>query len=363
MKKRITKIADVCLIVLVVLTFVSRTVYNANLTQVTAVKLSGGLVPLTAKATGSLDYPDASVLKATGAWPVSEVSVKEGDAVSKGETLCKFDRRASDINIQTLQLSVLQCQNSLAALNEQKPQTAADRRALARNLSEMAASLHIAQAQLDLAVSEAPPKDGLAAPCDGVVFGLSVKPGSTAQPDDTMLLILPNDEKPNLIFSLPAQDGAPYGPGAIVQAKLETVKKDEKGSDVFARQAVQGKIVSGILHGDKWKCKASLADFGGLPVAGQDIPLQVTVSGTVQNFAAPLGCLFNDGSGGKCVYIINTRPGLFGMESYLTKAAVTVLYDNGKTASLSGAGLYQGLVLAKNPPHPVSQGDVVWVRN
>ena len=361
MKKSIHIISIIGLILLVIFTFVSRSVYNKNLPQVTANKISSGLVPLTWETTGALNYPHEVVLKSEGAWTISEILVKDGDAVNEDDLLCLFDMQDFDIEQQALALDILRLQNAIAALDDWRPQTAEERRSKSHQQAELFASLALAEARRDYALSQTPPQDGLRAPCPGVVYGLTAKPGDTLLRGDALLSLL-SDETPQLTFFLPPKEGESFGPGVLVQALLETVQRDSGGKEVFVRQTVTGRVISGVLHGGQWECRATLKAFEGQPVAGQEVSLQVSQPGKVQNFVVPLGCLF-DKENNKVLYVINSRPGLFGEENYISATSVSVLYDNGEFASLDSEGLYLTMALASDPSQNVNEGDVVWVRD
>ncbi|MCL2747152.1 MAG: efflux RND transporter periplasmic adaptor subunit [Oscillospiraceae bacterium] len=361
MKKAVRIITVAGLVLLAVLTFVSRSIYNKNLPQVTAAKLDVGLVPLTWETVGALEYPGAATLKAGGTWTVSEVFVKDGDVVRVGDLLCSFDTRVFDMDRQAMELEVLRLQNALAAMDDWRPQSAAERRAKSYQQSETTASLELAEQRLAYALSQAPPGNGLHTDCAGAVYGLAMEPGDTLLFGDALLSILP-DELPELEFSLPPKEGEAFGPGVIVQAQVATIRRDNEGKTVFARQAVSGQVFSSVLRGGQWECRARLNAFEGAPVAGQEVPLKVTQPGETQNYMAPLGCLF-EWENQKIVYEIARRPGLFGEENYLTAVVVEVLYDNGKHVSLVGDRLHWQMPLAENISQPVIDGDVVWVRD
>lgn len=528
MKRKVTAASIVLLIILMIFTFVSRSIYNYNLPLVTAVKVTMGSITLTADAIGTLDYRGASELRAAGAWIIGDVYVKDGQRVSDGDVLCTFDTRASDINIQTLELNVLKAQNELgkqeqyatasrqeapsaqfddyvyqqaitsaktaltrkqedlveaqaaladaaqtglpasvvisvqrceqdlqdaedalakaravlrqtqaeqkdasiiqivqAAVDEaQKDVTSAQqvlqdaklseqnaqdilssnaktaqraviiaqqavddaqasldtantdlaraldaydknlnltRRQLTAEQAEAIAALDIAQAQLDLAVSQAPPPGGLVAPCDGEVFGMSYRPGDTTQPGDIIVAVIPDSAAPRLTFTLATDVGTNYRPGSSVQATLEVMNED----GTHMRETVKGVTISGILKGDVWTLESLLMKTTNRPIAGQDVQLEVTekVPGdSGYGIVVPIGSMFDDGNGGKCVFIIDTRPGLFGLESYVTQQSVTVVADNGKYVLVTG-GISHGQMLANTPSRTIHTETAVWIRD
>ena len=358
MKKTIRIISITGLILLAVLTFVSRSVYNKSLPQVTAVKLDRGYVPLTWETIGTLVYPNETILKSGGTWTVSEVLVQAGDVVREGQPLCRFDTRTFDIERQTLELDVLRLQNTLDTLDKWNPQTAGDQLSKEHQQGETTASLKIAEERLEYALSQEPPEKGLFAPCAGMVYGLTAKPGGTFLYGDALLSLLP-DETPQLSFSLPPNEGKAFGSAVLVEATVETVNRRSDGEAIH-HQIVPGRVVSEVLRGGQWECLATLDNFEG-QIVGLEVPLRASQQGEMQNAVVPLNCLFSKDNG-KVVYVINSRPGLFGEENYLTEVSVGVLYDNGGSASLI-CDLSGGTMLASDPSRPVNDGDVIWVRD
>ncbi|MCL2539444.1 MAG: biotin/lipoyl-binding protein, partial [Oscillospiraceae bacterium] len=293
---------------------------------------------------------------------IREVLVKDGDRVDEGDILCLFDTRAFDVERKVMELDVLCAKNALTALYDWSPQTEEESRSKSRQRAEGIATLELAEARLEYALCRAPPEGGLCAPCSGMIYGLAMKQTDTFYAGDILLSVLP-DEKPELKFFLPHKEGENFSSGVLVQALLETVKLDNDGNEVFVRQAVQGRMISGVLYGGQWECRAGLNAFDGFPVAGQEVPLRVSQQGEKQEFVIPLNCLFDKDAYTKVVYVINNRSGLFGEESYLTATAVEMLFNNGIFASLDGDNLYLNMTLAAEPSEPVSDGDVVWVRD
>jgi len=186
------------------------------------------------------------------------------------------------------------------------------------------------------------------------VYELAVKPGDTLFIGETLMSVLPS-ETPQLRFFLPPKEGEAFGPGTRVQALLETVRRDNDGKEVFVRQTVPGRVFSGVLRGGQWECRATLNVFEGWPVARQEVSLLVSQPGETQDHVVPVSCLFEK-EYTKIVYVINSRPGLFGEENYLTASVVDVLYDNGKYASLDGECFFWNMTVAGNPSQWVNEG-------
>ena len=102
--------------------------------------------------------------------------------------------------------------------------------------------------------------------------------------------------------------------------------------------------------------------FEGRPIIEQNAQLRVTFNGEMQDFVVPLEGIHETGFGTYIIYVIETRPGLFGPENFLIEKTVTVLYDNGRIAAIEGGFLNHRMSIAIRPSGPLRDGDTVWVR-
>jgi len=364
MKKKILIAAIIFLLILVVLTFVSKSMYNLNLPRVTAVKADRGYVPLTYETTGTLEFPNSEAVKTTGEWKISIVLIDEGDEVAEGDILCYFDTQASSIEIGSLCLEIEKLLREIEVLN-MLPEW--QRKELLRGLSILNSELELASAKLDYALKQAPPAEGLLAPVSGRIYGFSAKEGDTIPAGETMMTIITDAFTAELRFYLPAGDGEIFTPGAVVKAQVGMGIFDKAtGTQLFERISINGEVIRGVLRKDSWECVAEIQipSYGGHPVAFQDIPVTVTHVGEMNNCVVPVDCLF-DAQGFTVVYMILQRQGLFGEENFLRQVRVNVLFDNGEYAVLeSGKVTFQkDTMLAIWPSDTIREGSVVWVEN
>ncbi len=374
-KNSVTIFAVVLLIILVIFTFVSKSIYHNSLPVVTTVSPKPGSIVLSEDSVGTIEYPNAQKLYSAGTWTVNNVKVKDGDMVAKGDLLCSFDTRAAEINIQTLALNVLMQKDALEKLKKyngtnKKGMALTIEEALNKKLNDKTyqqvvaqTQLKIAQAQLDLAMAQAPPAGGMIAPIDGIVYGVSIKKEDTIQSGVVIMTIVPSGEHPSLKFQLPSDKGGTYGVGARVDAKMETRDMDKDKKVIYQQENVTGFVTKSILGGEVWEYEVELGKFKGEPVAGQKVPLKVSSEKSGDNqYVIPISSLFNNGEGGKCVFVIEERKGLFGQENYLTAQTVNVVAENGKSALINGE-IDVGQKIASKPSKPIVEGSVVSCRN
>lgn len=97
MKKVIRAVIIFVFIILAVLTFVSRTVYNRNLPRVSTVRVTAGFVPLI--------QVDETIVTVPGAWRVVYVADDSGE-LGANDLLFRFDTRAYELERRTLELTL-----------------------------------------------------------------------------------------------------------------------------------------------------------------------------------------------------------------------------------------------------------------
>ena len=85
MKKIIRVSSILLLLILAILTFVSRTVYNRSLPRVSAVYVTPGFIPIT--------HIEDTPVMAAGAWQVTTVNINNNEHVSYGDTLLHFNQQ------------------------------------------------------------------------------------------------------------------------------------------------------------------------------------------------------------------------------------------------------------------------------
>lgn len=106
MRKNI-KIIGICLLILIVLlTFFSKTIYNYNLPAITGVLPKNGTLTKTENTTGISKWEDIQEITSDTAGKVEEILVKEGDKVSKGQVLVNlsFDKTEVEFNLNQLNI-------------------------------------------------------------------------------------------------------------------------------------------------------------------------------------------------------------------------------------------------------------------
>lgn len=117
-KKRIIRIGAIFLAVVLVCTFVSKSVYNASLPKVTVQKPKRAQLTHTASTIGVMEFTDAREVLSGGTWKVEEVFVKPGSSVRVGDPLARINTDSFDLQLLQLTRQLSSIDRALAALQK-----------------------------------------------------------------------------------------------------------------------------------------------------------------------------------------------------------------------------------------------------
>lgn len=117
-KKLIVRIAVITCAVLVVFTFLSKTVYGLTIPSVSTAEAERAFVPLSAKATGEIYCESAVEINAGESWRIDELFIKNGMRVEAGDLLFTLDTYDMEMDMMSLELDILRLQNNLDELRD-----------------------------------------------------------------------------------------------------------------------------------------------------------------------------------------------------------------------------------------------------
>ena len=117
-KKRIIRIGAIFLAVVLVCTFVSKSVYNASLPKVTVQKPKRAQLTHQASTIGVMQFSDAQEVLSGGTWKIEEVFVKSGSSVQPGTALARINTDSYDLQLLQLEHQLSSIDRALAALQK-----------------------------------------------------------------------------------------------------------------------------------------------------------------------------------------------------------------------------------------------------
>lgn len=111
-KRMILQAAVVFLIVMILLTFFSKTINHYLLPEVECKNPMSGYLTYEVKAAGEVNASSTRKIIASGEWLVKSISVEEGERVAQGAVLCEVDTAASELALRNTELELLKLKNS-----------------------------------------------------------------------------------------------------------------------------------------------------------------------------------------------------------------------------------------------------------
>lgn len=106
MRKKIRMFGTGLFIIIILLTFFSKTVYNYNLPTVTGALPGNGTLKKTETATGVVKWAEVEDIYSEISGKVDSIFVKEGDKVTKGQALVKLSFDEDETNLKVKQLEI-----------------------------------------------------------------------------------------------------------------------------------------------------------------------------------------------------------------------------------------------------------------
>lgn len=146
-KKILIRISFIVLFLLILCTFLSKTIYNLSLPYVEAASPEWAELPISSSSEGQVVINNTQEISYNSSLKILSVNVKENDYVKKGDVLFEVDTKEFEISIKKMELNISQLNDSLSEWLSEK-----DR-------SKLNTELEIAEQELEL-YKEQVPYDG-----------------------------------------------------------------------------------------------------------------------------------------------------------------------------------------------------------
>lgn len=129
----------------ILLTFLSKTIHNTLLPNITAVQYVKGSLQEKFEADGAIEYLQKQGIFAGGNWMVKEVKVNTGQHVNKGDLLAVIDSNDIQRDLQAEELELMKLENDIQSYKDNyQPIT----------LSDYERELELVQQEMDMAKSD-----------------------------------------------------------------------------------------------------------------------------------------------------------------------------------------------------------------
>ena len=161
-KKILIRISFIVLFLLILCTFLSKTIYNLSLPYVEAASPEWAELPISSSSEGQVVINNTQEISYNSSLKILSVNVKENDYVKKGDVLFEVDTKEFEISIKKMELNISQLNDSLSEWLSEK-----DR-------SKLNTELEIAEQELELYKEQVPYDGCIYAQKDGAISKISV---------------------------------------------------------------------------------------------------------------------------------------------------------------------------------------------
>jgi len=378
-KKLVLRITAVIIAVLIVLTFASRTIYGMSLPVVHVIEPQFDTVPVTAKTTGTLDSEDAINVLAKDSWHINEVFVKNGDIIKAGDILFtintdefeayerQLESQIKDLEIRekAMELNILRLDNTISAIPASSIRNSGTTR---RYLAELTAEQELLQMQLEqihiqleqvsteLNSFSYPTEGTVPAGNDGLVFNVAVSAGDRPETGEKLLSILPDKATMKVQFTLGSREGVDFAMKDSVTVSFYTLINNEPREQTY-NSSISSRHLSD--DGRYWEYEAMIETYEGIPLMGIQVDITIGNTGIFYGLVVPVAAV-SEGRYGPRVFVLQSRPGLFGEEFFVMEMNVTLVASNNFVAAIDLAGGFH-YEMVTYASRSIMDGDIVRV--
>ncbi len=212
----------------------------------------------------------------------------------------------------------------------------------------------IVSLQIEMLKSEMPQDGYIKAQSEGKIDVVSAKVGKTYSSAETLVTVIPKGSHPIVVWYLPLDVAKNYDTSSTIAfTYVENGTRAERDVKI----GVSSKSWDKDKQEYKFTANYTVADIS---LNGLSLPLEVTRQTDFYKYTVPVSAIYGTDVD-PCIYIIEERDGLFGMENRVRAIPVEVLEKNDKTAAIESIWLVDTSKIIVESSNPISKGDVVFV--
>ena len=345
----LTRLTIILFILLVLLTFLSRTIAASMRPTVETTFPRSSDLPESISIIGTVTYPTIQKVVSAGTIRATEIFVEPNDIVSKDAPLCTVDISEYALQNKRFELSILQLRNQLS--NSDMPKKTREELNLHLEILLEEQRLH----------NERYLADGLiTAPCAGIVSQSFITAGQTLPADATIFEILPVDASAEVVFRLAPEEAMLYFVGdeatLLYSAEME-VNGERRIMPVSKNAAIQKKQFDPATQQYLYYVPIGSAQI----FEGQEIDVRLTKTTGIFNTVLPKSAVHKGSNGQLFVYILKHRDGLWGDEDYVQELFVDQIAENKTHIAIDGSLLARNESIVVSSSGFLSNGQVVRV--
>ncbi|MEK5035623.1 biotin/lipoyl-binding protein [Paenibacillus sp. FSL R7-0302] len=358
--------------VLLFFTFFSNTLQSLTLPKVTTVKPQTKSLEFTLEGSGKLTpLREAKLLNASG-WKVRQVLVKEGEQVTKGQTLIRYDSQVAEAELKDEVAALDKQKIAQQTLQDQFIQTYAEGDELqirkARREIEAGKVDQVTQARKIAGLRERlTAEQQLKAPFDGIVTQLNALPGilSSGEPD----LVL-SSSREGFQFDFTADAGLLSSLGITLGEKLEVEVHSAEGpsarilpgkiAEIKSAQARAGSPAGEDNSGAEdiaQKTVFIVMNEGSLQ-GGEQVQIKLKKPSLQEGVVVPTKAIHQTG-GRSFVYTIEEQRGALGNTFVAREVQIRSSITNGPDSMIQTDNLYGDEMIILESSEPLQDGNRV----
>ncbi|MEK3880759.1 RND transporter [Paenibacillus sp. FSL H8-0122] len=358
--------------VLLFFTFFSNTLQSLTLPKVTTVKPQTKSLEFTLEGSGKLTpLREAKLLNASG-WKVRQVLVKEGERVTKGQTLIRYDSQVAEAELKDEVAALDKQKIAQQTLQDQFIQTYAEGDELqirkARREIEAGKVDQVTQARKIAGLRERlTAEQQLKAPFDGIVTQLNALPGilSSGEPD----LVL-SSSREGFQFDFTADAGLLSSLGITLGEKLEVEVHSAEGpsarilpgkiAEIKSAQARAGSPAGEDNSGAEdiaQKTVFIVMNEGSLQ-GGEQVQIKLKKPSLQEGVVVPTKAIHQTG-GRSFVYTIEEQRGALGNTFVAREVQIRSSITNGPDSMIQTDNLYGDEMIILESSEPLQDGNRV----
>lgn len=329
-KKSLIRITVILAVVLLICTFISRTIANSLLPAVTAVGVTGGTLDDSLQTSGRVSYTEISEISLPSDLKILEIYVSPGEHVTEGDPICKVDVRGFLLEYQRFSL-----------LLEQLREDYQDSRLSEKEKSNLSEQITLLTSEIALYEESQLLDELLRAEVSGVVREVYVEAGDTGPAGTVVLDIIPDTAKKQAVLLVPQKMALRFEEGDKATLSYVDAAAGLKSS--------VSTIATKDFDNESGAFRFTVLLENETVYEGQDVEVKLLKTSDYYNSLIPITAVRSD-LDGEYVFVLRTRAGLFGEEQFVQRLDITVVERSSYYVSVDLFNLADRVVIATSLP-------------
>jgi len=349
-KKILIRVTVTVVIVLLLCTFLSRTIYNAGIPNVTKQTIQWNTqMTISTDTSGTVLY-DVTPVQSGEPLTILKVDVTEGTSVTADTVVLEVDDAAFQTEIRKMELAITELNDTLDDTSGSSAR------------ADLKEQIAIAEEELDQYKASVPWEGAVKAGFTGTITHVYAAAGTIAAAGTTLFEGIRQDALPELRFTLPAETADQYAVGSEVH--LSYLKTEMMNGQLTSTACTEDvKVTKKQYEDGEFAFYTDIGAEGGSFYTGMQVDVTAISSEYTYEYVVPLSAVSEASNGSYTLYTLGTRDGLFGEETYVQAVSVKKLAENSLSMAVSGDGLYMTLTVVVSADKSLTDGETVRVES